>query len=130
MDGQCLCGGVRYSVVGDPTRAVSCHCSMCRRHSGAAFLTYVSFPSTAFHIAQGSVVEYRSSPGARRSHCATCGSPLTFVADAEPETTWVTLGTLDDPSVAQPNENWFVDEKVAWIHLDESVRSWPGLPET
>ena len=102
---------------------------MCRRHSGAAFLSYLAVDRGAFRIEQGELVDYRSSADAVRSHCGSCGSPLTFVFDAEPESVWVTIGTLDDPDAIAPIENWFVNEKVEWTKLDARLKSWPGAPE-
>ena len=37
FEGGCLCGAVRYRAIAAPIRAVICHCSMCRKHSGAPF---------------------------------------------------------------------------------------------
>ena len=127
--GGCLCGAIRYSISAEPKVSVNCHCSMCRRHSGAAFLSYLAVDRGAFRIEQGELVDYRSSADAVRSHCGSCGSPLTFVFDAEPESVWVTIGTLDDPDAIAPIENWFVNEKVEWTKLDARLKSWPGAPE-
>lgn len=129
MLGGCLCGAIRYSISAEPKVSVNCHCSMCRRHSGAAFLSYLAVDRGAFRIEQGELVDYRSSADAVRSHCGSCGSPLTFVFDAEPESVWVTIGTLDDPDAIAPIENWFVNEKVEWTKLDARLKSWPGAPE-
>lgn len=103
---------------------------MCRRYSGAAFLTYVAVDRGMFRIERGEPVGYRSSGEAVRTHCGICGSPLTFVFDADPETVWVTAGTLDDPDTVAPVENWFVEHKVQWTKLDESLKGWPGAPES
>jgi hypothetical protein len=51
--GACLCGAVRYRATADPIRAGNCHCGMCRRTSGAVFLTPVHFPIGAFTWVQG-----------------------------------------------------------------------------
>jgi hypothetical protein len=101
---------------------------MCRRHSGAAFLTYAAFSSDAFTLESGELTAYRSFPDAMRTHCQVCGSPLTFVFDADATTIWVTAGSLDDPNLARPTENWFAEDKVSWIALDHSLASWPGGP--
>lgn len=130
MSGGCLCGAVRYRLAAEPKVSVNCHCSMCRRHSGAAFLTYVAVAKSAFEIERGELVGYRSSNGAVRSHCGACGSPLTFVFDADPKTVWVTLGTLDNPDAAVPVENWYVQDKVQWTRLDDTVKAWSGPPES
>lgn len=130
MLGGCLCGAVRYRLSAAPKTSVNCHCSMCRRHSGAAFLTYIAVDRSAFQIERGELVGYRSSKDAVRSHCGSCGSPLTFVFDSDPESVWVTVGTLDNPDEATPVENWFVQDKVQWTRLDDAVKAWPGAPES
>jgi hypothetical protein len=129
MMGGCLCGACRYQVTTEPRVSANCHCSMCRRHSGAAFLTYFAVPRSAFVMQQGEPAAYRSSADAVRTHCGTCGSPLTFVFDADPGSVWVTVGTLDDPSAVRPSENWFVRDKVTWVTLDQHLKAWSAAPE-
>ena len=41
VKGSCLCGGVQYEVGGELNLMANCHCSMCRKHHGAAFVTFV-----------------------------------------------------------------------------------------
>lgn len=129
MLGGCLCGAVRYRLDARPRMSVNCHCSLCRRHSGAAFLTYVAVDRSAFRIERGEVADYRSSPDAVRSHCGACGSPLTFILDGDPQSVWVTAGTLDDPDAVPPAQNWFVRDKVRWTELDAGLENWPEAPE-
>jgi hypothetical protein len=43
ITGGCLCGDTKYTGIGEPKWVVHCHCKLCQRHSGAAFLTYVGF---------------------------------------------------------------------------------------
>lgn len=48
IEGGCLCGAVRY-VITLPTKwCAHCHCSMCRRAHGAAFVTWAGVPSQSF----------------------------------------------------------------------------------
>ena len=35
--GGCLCGAVRYELIGVPERLYACHCKECQRQSGSAF---------------------------------------------------------------------------------------------
>jgi hypothetical protein len=76
--GGCLCGAVRYRASAHPRRVVSCHCGMCRRASGAAFLTFVHFPADAFAWTSAEPTRYRSSAAAERGFCALCGSTLSM----------------------------------------------------
>jgi len=48
FEGGCLCGAVRSRANARPVRGVMCHCSMCRKHSGAPALAFVHFPVAAF----------------------------------------------------------------------------------
>ena len=116
MSGGCLCGAVRYQVSGNIKAVANCHCSMCRRHSGAAFLTYAAVETEAFTIEQGRTVPYRSSGDAVCSHCGTCGSPLTFTFDSDPGTVWLTAGSFDDPNAVAPMENWYVKTSSTGQH--------------
>lgn len=45
LEGGCLCGAVRYRVTGKPYHVTHCHCSMCRRASGAPLVTWFSVKS-------------------------------------------------------------------------------------
>ena len=76
------------------------------------------------------LVAFRSSPEALRSHCGTCGCPLTFTFDADPDHTWITIGSFDNPSLIAPAENWFVQDKVDWVMIDPALRNFPGGPPT
>ena len=130
MDGGCLCGSVRYRIGEAPKVVANCHCGMCRRQSGAAFLTFICVDESQFKIVSGSVESYRSSQEATRGFCRRCGSPLTFIFDASADEIWITAGSLDSPGEFSPVEDWFVDDKLPWSRLDPERRHWrqgPGV---
>lgn len=129
MRGGCLCGAVRYEVSGRALKVANCHCSMCRRHSGAAFLTYAAYPVDHVQFISGGPVDYRSSRAAVRGHCANCGSPLTFVFDADPNTVWLTAGSFDDPNLVMPTEHWYTADTLDWVHLDDGLPRWTAAPD-
>lgn len=118
--GGCLCGAVRYRATAAPLRAVSCHCAMCRRASGAAFLTFVHFPKEAFTWTKGAPTRYRSSANAERGFCARCGSTLSFARPSRAEI-GVCAGTLDNPQDLAPEAHVFTDHQLAWLHLDDGL---------
>ena len=39
LHGQCLCGAVQVTVRNAPHDLGACHCAMCRRWTGSAFIT-------------------------------------------------------------------------------------------
>ena len=51
--GSCLCGGVRFELTQPFRRASHCHCSRCRKHSGAFGLTQGRVPQDGFRLLEG-----------------------------------------------------------------------------
>jgi hypothetical protein len=79
--GSCLCGAIRYEFDGPFEVMSHCHCSMCRKHHGTAFATFVTTSVSAFRWLAGetSVVTYQSSPNGKRCFCGACGSAVPVV---------------------------------------------------
>jgi len=46
--GGCFCKSVRYELKNNDYKVVNCHCSMCRRTSGAPFVSWLIVPTTDF----------------------------------------------------------------------------------
>lgn len=44
VSGACLCGAVRYEVTDLLEQVAHCHCTMCQRAHGAAFVTWRKLP--------------------------------------------------------------------------------------
>ena len=74
MEGRCLCGAVRVAVARHEGATSACHCTLCRRWSGAATWGFEA-PADAVEVT-GPVATYRSSPFAERAFCGTCGTHL------------------------------------------------------
>lgn len=128
LTGGCLCGAIRYSI-GGYSSAVHCHCGMCRRATGAPFATWVSLPRSRFRLETEPPPAYRSSPEARRSYCAACGSQL-FMAYGDDDEISVSLGTLDDPSAIEIGANIFAGGRLAQVRgFDAELRDWEEFEE-
>ena len=76
LDGGCFCGAVRYRISGAPLDVGHCHCTICRRTTGAPFVTWATVPQAVFAFTAGTPAELRSTPAARRTFCAACGTAL------------------------------------------------------
>ena len=50
--GSCLCGAVQFEA-GPAGFMVHCHCSMCRKHHGAVFATFLAVPREGFRWLAG-----------------------------------------------------------------------------
>lgn len=123
VKGSCLCKGIRYEVEGQFGRVVNCHCSMCRKATGAAFRTRVTVPAASFHWLGGEqlVARYESSPGETRTFCRVCGATLaTFYAD-HPDEIGLPLGTLDDDPGVKPSAHVYVASKAPWFEIADEL---------
>lgn len=115
LEGGCLCGAIRYRATGRPYHLTHCHCTLCRRASGAAFVSWFSVPSTEFEVVRGAPARYRSTPEAVRSFCGTCGTPLMFQRDDLPGEIDITLCSLDDPEALTPEDHTYVRSRLRWV---------------
>ena len=123
--GGCFCNAVRYRASGKPLVVAHCHCSMCRRISGAAVVTWATFPVTKLAITKGEPAQLASSAHAVRTFCGRCGTALTFLDRDRPESIDVTVGSMDHPNNFTPQLHIWTSSQVAWLKLDEHL---PQLP--
>ena len=119
--GGCFCGAVRYLVTADVFNSTLCHCTMCRRASGAPCVAWFSVPRAGLHFSSGSPAWYHSSPGIRRGFCAACGTQLTFEDDACPVELDVTTASLDDPEAVPPGDHTYMQSHLRWMQLADSL---------
>ena len=76
LNGQCLCGAVRLSVVPSVPELHACHCEMCRRWTGSAFVEIDVAPADL--TVTGPVKARATSDWAERAWCGDCGSKLWY----------------------------------------------------
>ena len=126
IEGGCLCGAVRYEVRGESRSMQHCHCSMCRRAHGAAFVTFIEIARSDFVYACGedSLERYESSPGSTRPFCPRCGSTLLFEREGEDEV-WIAAGSLDGDPGVRPGFHIFVASKAPWYPLHDELPKFP-----
>lgn len=92
--GGCLCGGVRYRLIGPLREVIACHCTQCRKTSGHHVAT-TSVPHDRFTLLSAETLHwFDSSPEARRGFCTRCGSNLFWEPLGEGRVS-VTAGTID-----------------------------------
>ena len=126
-EGGCLCGSIRWRASGAPSRVVHCHCEMCRRSSGAAFITAAAFSTDAMQWEKGEPTWYQSSPEASRGFCARCGSWLSWRRGDE---VWLTVGTFDQPEAVPPREHHMAESQLSWVRqLVDGLPRHTGQPQ-
>jgi hypothetical protein len=126
LEGQCFCGHVHYATDGRPYNLTNCHCSICRRLSGAAFVTWFSVPAASFRFLTNEPSTIESSEHGRRTFCPRCGTPLTFRSERSPEELDVTTCSLDDPNALPPEDHTQVASKLSWVRLCDDLPAFAG----
>jgi hypothetical protein len=122
--GSCLCGGVRFEYSRAVTQVGMCHCSLCRKVSGAASNATILAPETDFKWISGEDLQrvFAKPTGWRTTFCGTCGSPLPQKLRGA-AAYWIPAGLLDDdPGVGIAGHIW-VGSKAAWDAIA------PGPPQ-
>jgi len=125
-EGGCLCGAVRYRIAGPPLSSAICHCTSCRRASGAPTVAWVTVNRTQFEILSGEPVAFRSSPGVTRQFCAKCGSPLTYENAKNPSSIDITTISLDEPNGFPPSAEVWLEDKISWQPTDPDLPKYQG----
>ena len=120
VDGQCLCGKVRFEVSGNLGDVRLCYCELCRRANGTAFSANVRVPIASYKLLSGRelIREYESSPGAFRAFCSICGSPVFARVTSDPTTIRVRLGTLARSAEATVTAHVWVRSKPDWYSIE------------
>jgi hypothetical protein len=127
--GTCLCGTVRYELDGPFTAMSHCHCSMCRKHHGAPFATFVvaAYSSFRWRSGEDALVQFASSSQGVRSHCRHCGSVgPTLMAEAG--MAFAPAGNLDGDLGIEPQAHMFAGSKAGWYTITDSLPQHAGMP--
>ena len=103
--------------------SMNCHCSNCRRTTGAAFKPIGGIPIDKLHTVSGSDALMRiGEASAHDVHCRLCGSILYSVV-RDGRFAHVALGTLLGEPGIRPTHHIFVGSKAPWFTITD------GLPQ-
>ncbi len=116
IQGGCLCGDVRFSIVGEPDRVGICHCLDCRKHHGALFYAAAIFKRDAVTI-NGETNHYQG-----RHFCPKCGSSVFAQTGDETE---VHLGAFDQPNQFTPTYEIWCERRENWLPPFENTLKHP-----
>ncbi|MFO1239790.1 MAG: GFA family protein [Sphingomonadaceae bacterium] len=116
LEGQCLCGAVRYLLSGSTEDVALCHCTQCRKSNGGAFNVgvIVKAEQVQFESLNG-IREYESSPGKFRAFCSTCGSPIYSRRAAQPHDLRLRGGLIENLPQARNLHHIHFDDRWPWI---------------
>ena len=112
IEGRCLCGAVTVTATPARPHVEACHCDMCRRWGGIAFLGIQCGPNASF-TGEEHITRYQSSDWAERGFCKHCGTNL-FYRFTPVDNYSFTAGLFDELGDLTLSEEIFVDEKPAY----------------
>lgn len=111
LEGGCLCGAVRYTLSARPKAINACHCTDCRKATGAGAAIFLHMPSEAIAVT-GAMASFRKTADSGREidifRCAACGTRLWHRPVTYPQLSFVCTGALDEV-------NWVVPTSHIWV---------------
>jgi hypothetical protein len=122
VEGHCLCGAVRVRATPLHRAVEACHCTMCRRWSGVAFVGAQCGSEVEI---EGEVTRYRSSDWAERGFCPRCGANL-FYRHLPTGGYAFTAGLFPDDAFEPLREEIFIDEKPGYYAFAGEAETLTG----
>ncbi|MGW8186500.1 MAG: GFA family protein [Desulfobacterales bacterium] len=122
--GGCLCGAVRYEVVGELMPVINCHCSKCRRFHGHVGAYTATYRQHLVLVETSGLQWYRSvqdeTPAVYRGFCRTCGSSL-FWDPREKPTISIAAGSIDPPTRLATERHVWLSQKADYYSLTDGL---------
>lgn len=124
--GGCVCGTVRYRV-GPVLDASICHCKVCKRLGGGAFLPWALVAPEGFAVTAGAPASFAADIHGVHYFCGRCGSRLYAIDDGQVA---VCVGTLDDPDAVAPRIHIAVEQQARWLKINDLLHRTEGTTPT
>ena len=121
LKGGCFCKRVRFEITGPILASNHCHCESCRRITSSPLTSWITVKRDDVTFSGEAQTFFHSSPGATRSFCPTCGSPLSYTHDERPGEIDLYAVSLDDSSGFRAQKHVFWSERVPWLSLHDDL---------
>jgi hypothetical protein len=130
IKGRCECNRVTYEVRGELKDFCHCHCSICQRIHGAAFVTWGGIARNEFTFKSGEshLKRYAFSERADSIFCGECGSTMLADFKTEDDMLYIALGTVVGDVKFPPGFHQFVDSKVPWYEIRDELPQYDEWP--
>lgn len=123
VSGACLCGKLRFSAPLPTLWVAHCHCTLCQKNAGAAFVTWAGFNEKSVQIddANQTLKWYSATENAFRGFCKACGSTLFFKSARWPNELHITVVNIEQALDRAPQVHVHWDTHQKWIALDDHL---------
>lgn len=106
---------------GGPDTVAYCHCSDCRRLTGAPVAVFAAFDAEALAFSPPLGAAVSHSPGVERWFCTACGSPLAAKFDYLPGQIYVPVGILDQADDVVPEIHCHHEARLQWLDITDDL---------
>lgn len=129
ITGSCVCGQVEFSVEDQFVYAGYCHCSLCRKSSGAAGTAIGGIFKANFLIVKGEefVKKYKRSKETVSCFCGQCGSTL-YGEKSTTGMVHVRYGALNSSPKLLPQAHMHVASKADWYEITDALPQFSEFP--
>ncbi len=123
VPGACLCEEVRFTVELPSLFCAHCHCTMCQRNHGAAFVTWIGVAKDKLTVDSGeaALVRYDSSEHGSRTFCGRCGTSLFCENREHPERVDIPLANMQGPIDQEPRLHVYFSDRTLWHTVNDDL---------
>lgn len=131
MKGACLCEKVVFRIDGELLNFYQCHCSLCRKATGAAAnaATFVSQDDVRWLSGEEAITSFQKDTGYRSDFCSVCGSPVPNPIGNTGKA-WLPAGLLDDTTGANISVHLHLSSSASWERDAENCSRLQGGPDS
>ena len=125
ISGRCMCGAVSYEIKGDPQTSLICQCTQCQKITGTGNAPQIAFSHNTFEL-EGNLSYFKQSADdgniVSNGFCPSCGNPILKNTTAFPDQIYIHVGSLDDPSIFQPEFVVYSKSGYSWDTVDPKLK--------
>jgi hypothetical protein len=129
--GRCDCSKVQYQVDGELVDFCHCHCSICRRLHGAAFVTWggIKREELSYTSGEENLAVYPFSENSDSIFCTHCGSRLLVDFKPDAHMLYIALGTVTGDIDCPSGFHQFTGSKAPWYEITDDLPQYEEWPD-
>ncbi len=123
VSGACLCGKLGFSAQLPTLWVAHCHCTLCQKNAGAAFVTWAGFNEQDVQIddSNKTLKWYSATENAFRGFCNACGSTIFFKSARWPSELHITTVNIHEPLDREPQMHVHWDTHQKWLIIGDDL---------
>jgi hypothetical protein len=131
INGQCLCGSIKFTVTDNFVYSGYCHCSECRRWTGAPFSATAGVKVDDFQLLSGEslLTQFKKGENSLAHFCKMCSS-IVYGEVPEYGMNFVFLGCLAEAPSLKPQWHIYTGSKAEWYEINDDLPQYVEEPNT